>query len=321
MIRDLIHLPLNELQKEAFRLRMLHFSKKLTFSIPDTISYNDSSICIKKNSFPAISITGTRCELRCEHCRGMLLKSMIPAETPQSLYKIVEELVINGASGILLSGGANQNGEVPLGKFIPTIRKIKERFPHFKIIVHTGLIRAEIGRELKSAGIDQILIDVIGDDETIKEVYHLDKRVIDYENTLWMLKEMGHKLAPHIIIGHYFGEIRGEWRALEIVSNIEVETIVLVILKPLSRINPWKIPVTEEVAKITAIARILNPRTHITMGCIRPSNSNKIKMEIGAIDSGINAVTFPLQSTIEYAQSVGFEIYFMSMCCSLISCL
>ena len=72
---------------------------------------------------------------------------------------------------------------------------------------------------------------------------------------------MGHRLAPHIVIGHHYGEIRGEWRALEIVTRVGVETIVLVVLKPLhgsgrprSRFQNRK-----RVSRISAVARILNP--------------------------------------------------------------
>ena len=130
---------------------------------------------------------------------------------------------------------------------------------------------------------DQILIDVIGDEKTIREVYHLNKKVADYEETLRMLKEMGHRLAPHIIIGHHFGEIRGEWKALEMVTRVGVETIVLVVLKPLH--NPVrlqvKIPTPEDVSRISAIARILNPDIPIRMGCIRPAHPWKSEMEKG----------------------------------------
>jgi hypothetical protein len=172
--------------------------------------------------------------------------------------------------------------------------------------------------DLKEAGIEQILIDVIGDNDTIQEVYHLDKRVEDYEETLWMLKEIGHRLAPHIIIGHHFGEIRGEWRALEIITRVGVETIVLVILKPLIGKDQFRTPTPEETSKITAIARILNPFTPIRMGCIRPAHPSKPEMEKGAIDSGVNTIAYPLQGTIEYAKEIGLQTKFIEMCCSLI---
>lgn len=318
MIHDLIQLPLSDLLPEAFRLRKLHFGNELTFSIPGTVAYQDDTLSLQKDRFAAISVTGTHCALHCEHCQGKLLESMIPANDPDIFSQTADELRSHGALGILVSGGANRDGEVPLEKFLLSFKEIKKKAPSFKIIVHTGLIKREVAVGLKEAGVDQVLIDVIGDDDTIREVYHLNKRVEDYEETLWMLKEMGHRLAPHIIIGHHFGEIRGEWKALEIVTRVGVETIVLVVLKPLTGRNSFRTPLPEETSKISTIARILNPTLPIRMGCIRPAHPSKAKMEKGAIDSGVNTIAHPLQGTIEYAKEKGFETRFIEMCCSLI---
>jgi lipoyl synthase len=319
MIKDLIERPLAALQSEAFRIRKVHFGDELTFSIPGTVSYHDNTLPYQKGRFVAISVTGSHCDLRCGHCKGKLLESMIPAEDPETFLQVAGRLRGNGVHGILVSGGADQNGEVPLRKFIPSIKVLKEMDPQFKVIAHTGLIQRETAKGLKEAGVDQILIDVIGDDDTIHEVYHLNKRVEDYEETLWMLKEMGHRLAPHIIIGHHFGEIRGEWRALEIVTRIGVETIVLVIFKTLvlDKENHFKIPKPEETSRISAVARILNPNIPIRMGCIRPAHPSKGEMEKGFILSGVNTIAYPLQGTIEYAKEIGLQTKFIEMCCSL----
>lgn len=317
MLNQLIQTPLTDLQSEAFRLRKLHFGNELTFSIPGTVVYQDITHSFQKDRFAAVSITGTHCALHCEHCKGKLLESMIPANDPETFSHTLERLRSKGALGILISGGANREGEVPLTKFIPSIKEIKKKDPSFKIIVHTGLIRQEVAKGLKEAGVDQILIDVIGDDDTIQEVYHLNKKVKDYEETLWMLKEMGHRLAPHIIIGHHFGEIRGEWNAIEIVTRVGVETIVLVVIKPLVGRNSFRTPTPDETSKISAIARILNPTTPIRMGCIRPAHPSKAGMEKGAIDSGVNTLAYPLQGTIDYAKERGLETRFIEMCCSL----
>jgi hypothetical protein len=177
-----------------------------------------------------------------------------------------------------------------------------------------------MAEELKDAGVDQILLDIIGDDDTIHEVYHLNKRVEDYEETLWMLKEMRHRLAPHIIIGHHFGAIRGEWRALEMVTRVGVETIVLVILKTLlpAGENHLRVPKPEEAARVSAVARILNPNIPIRMGCIRPAHPWKAEMEKEFILSGVNTIAYPLQGTIDYAKEIGLRTKFIEMCCSLI---
>ena len=320
MIEHLIQAPLKELQKEAFRIRKARFGNELTFSIPGTISYHDKAFSSQKHRFAAISVTGNHCALRCEHCQGKLLESMIPAEDPVTFLGVTDRLHSNGALGILVSGGADQNGRVPLKKFIPAIKAIKEKDPKFKVIVHTGLIQREMAIELKEAGVDQILIDVIGDDDTIREVYHLKKHVEDYEETLRMLKEMGHRLAPHIIIGHHFGVIKGEWRALEMVTRVGVETIVLVIFKTLHPAGKdhFKIPTPDETSRISAMARILNPAIPIRMGCIRPAHPWKAEMEKGFILSGVNTIAYPLQGTIDYAKEIGLETRFIEMCCSLI---
>jgi uncharacterized radical SAM superfamily protein len=314
-ISHLIRTPLDELKREAFRIREQNFGKEITFSFPDIISHRSREL-----RFAAISVTGGHCDLRCAHCKGKLLESMIPAVNAETFSRSVDHLRLKGAHGILVSGGADRNGEVPLEEFIPPIKTLKQNDPQFRVIVHTGLIRKETAEKLKEAAVDQILIDVIGDEDTIREVYHLDKSVEDYEEALWMLKEMGHRLAPHIIIGHHFGEIRGEWRALEMVTRVAVETIVLVVLKNLQPDgeNLFKVPDPEEISKISAIARILNPGIPIRMGCIRPADPRKAAMEKGAIDSGINTIAYPLQGTIDYAKEIGLDSKFIEMCCSLV---
>ena len=320
IISRLIQLPLTELQPEAFRIRKNHFGGKLTFSIPGTMSYHDATLSCQKDRFAAISVTGGKCDLQCAHCKGKLLEPMLPAPDPETFLKIADGLRLNGAHGILVSGGADRNGEVPLGKFIPSIKTLKERDPQFRVIVHTGLLQRETAKKLREAAVDQILVDVIGDEDTIHDVYHLHKRVQDYEETLRMLKEMGHRLAPHIIIGHHFGEIRGEWRALDMVTRVGVETIVFVILKNLQidEEDHFKVPRPEEISRVLAIARILNPTTPIRMGCIRPAHPWKAMMERGAVDSGVNTVAYPLQGTIDYAKQIGLDTTFIELCCSLV---
>jgi len=318
MIDRPIQTPLSDLQAEAFRIRKEHFGDELTFSAPGVVSYHAHEIPSQRNRFAAISVTGKQCDLQCGHCRGKLLDSMVPAETPDVLLQVTDRLRSEGSLGVLISGGADKHGEVPLQRFIPTIARIKQKAPDFRVIVHTGLLQEETAVGLKHAGVDQILIDVIGDNDTIREVYHLNKRVEDYEKTLVMLKDMGHRLAPHIVIGHHMGEIRGEWRALEMISRVGVETVVLVIFKPIASTGKVTLPHPEDVSRIAAAARIMNPRTPIRMGCIRPAHPSKGEMERGCINSGVNTVAYPLQGTIDYAREIGLKTSFVQMCCSLI---
>ena len=87
------------------------------------------------------------------------------------------------------------------------------------IHVHTGLVNRRVARQLKDARIDAALIDIIGSTETIKEIYHLDSTVQEYEDSLKALAEFNLPLIPHIIAGLHFGQLKGELAALRMVSK------------------------------------------------------------------------------------------------------
>jgi uncharacterized radical SAM superfamily protein len=99
-----------------------------------------------------------------------------------------------------------------------------------------------------------------------------------------------------------------------------LKTIVLVIFRTLipAGKNHFKVPKPEDAARVSAVARILNPKIPIRMGCIRPAHSSKAKMEKGFILSGVNTIAYPLQGTIEYAKEIGLKTKFVELCCSLI---
>src|SRR3972149_7365439 len=96
-IDSLIQLPLRELQSEAFRLRKAHFGNELTFSIPGTVSYHDDNHPLQRDRCAGISVTGSHCDLRCAHCKGKLLESMIPAVDPKTFSDAVDHLRLKGA--------------------------------------------------------------------------------------------------------------------------------------------------------------------------------------------------------------------------------
>src|SRR5574341_1680209 len=75
------------------------------FYTPSFKSYSSSEIAsCGKSAWPAVSITGRECSLQCDHCRAKVLESMIPALTPEALWRVVSEQVSKGARGMLLTG-------------------------------------------------------------------------------------------------------------------------------------------------------------------------------------------------------------------------
>ncbi len=192
---------------------------RINFYTPTFKAYATSELAgCGKSAWPAVSITGGDCKLACDHCKAKILEPMIPARTPDELWRVVNGQIDSGAQGMLLTGGSNQRNEVEYDAFYPTIRRIKDAFPAFKIAMHTALVDADIARRMEDSGIDAAMMDVIGAQDTISQVYHLKRSVADFERSLECLTATSMKVVPHIVIGLHYGRMLGEWNALEIVG-------------------------------------------------------------------------------------------------------
>ena len=82
------------------------------------------------------------------------------------------------------------------------------------------------------AGIaDCVSFDFVGDDQTIHEVFGLQRTVDDYTQCYQNLRKQV-KVMPHICIGLHGGEIRGEYRAVEILQELGIDALTFIIFTP-----------------------------------------------------------------------------------------
>jgi len=194
--------------KEAREKSWGVFGKKITFYIPGMIRCDGIS-----GKYQALSITGKDCTLQCEHCKGELLRSMFQASTPEALVARCLQIDQRGNHGVLISGGCDQNGRLPWDRFLPAIREIKDR-TGLLVSIHSGLVDRNTARGLKEAGVDQALIDVVGDDETYRRICHVPFGTEQIVSSMEALESAGLEVVPHVVCGLDFGEIKGERRAL-----------------------------------------------------------------------------------------------------------
>ncbi len=308
----------NNLLQQAWKVRQ-NFDPVIHFFAPGAKHYYNRYYSNHANSFVNMSVTGKTCACRCDHCKGRLLETMVAVLSPREMRNVVDRLLNIGGKGILVSGGADAEGEVPLLPYIEVMKYAKNM--GLKVLVHGGLIQPDTAAGLKEAGVDQVLLDVIGDENTIKRVYHLDRTPDDYLQSMVYCREAGLELAPHVVIGLHYGQIRGEKLALEMIREVAPETVVLVILTPsagtaMAELMP---PPIDKVAEIIAAARIMNPYTTLTLGCARPPGLYKRRVEIEAVDCGVNGIAYPDEVTVCYAANRGLEARFSEECCSLIA--
>ncbi|MEM2972411.1 MAG: radical SAM protein, partial [Candidatus Bathyarchaeia archaeon] len=172
----------------------------IRFYAPSFMPYKTSHYRSSPTDFPTISVTGKACALKCKHCEGKVLETMYPAATPEKLFRLCSRLKADGALGCLISGGCQPNGAVPLERFVEAIERVKRELS-LTVFVHTGIIDFFMAEKLKNAGVDAALIDIIGADETINEIYGLNLTVSDYDASLRALSEAGVVFVPHVIVG------------------------------------------------------------------------------------------------------------------------
>jgi len=310
---------LEEMMEVSRELSWKNFGRRIRFYAPGFASYKSPFFSSSPWLFPSVSVTGTACALKCKHCQGKLLKTMIPAFTPAELVGVCRELKGKGCLGLLISGGCLSDGSVPLSRFIGAMAQIK-RDLGLKIVAHTGLIDGETARRLKEAGVDAALIDIIGSNETIREVYQLNAGVKDYDESLRALHEAGIPSVPHVLIGLHYGKIKGELHALELISKYDPAAVIIIALTPIrgTLMEDVKPPTPEDIVKILIAARLMMPATPIVLGCMRPKGKHRLEADKLAVRAGVNAIAFPTEAAINLAESMGLAITFSPLCCSQI---
>lgn len=303
---------LMSLLKEARELSWQRFGKRITFYVPGMFVCHGV-----RGKYPAISLTGSECALQCDHCRGKLLEPMIHAVTPADLLETCLRLDERGAIGCLISGGSSVDGRLPWDEFVPVIYEIKEK-TRLNVSVHTGFVSLEMAEALKKAGVDQALIDVIGSEETLGEVFHLDFGLARVEETLAALFGVGLEVIPHIVIGAHGGEIRGEMRALEMLKKYIPSILVFVVMMPLKGTPMYQQdkPSPAEVAEIIARSRLALPGTEISLGCARPRDKRGELIELYALEAGVNRMALYSDEVIQRAKNYNLEITYQKTCCS-----
>jgi uncharacterized radical SAM superfamily protein len=243
---------------------------------------------------------------------------MPDVSTPEKLKRFCLDLDSQGGVGLLVSGGSTKEGRVPLELLIPTMRWVKEN-TGLLLEVHTGLLNREEAEELASTGMDIAALDVVGSNETIKRIYGLNASVDDYWITMSALKDAGvPEVAPHICVGLDYGEVKGEFKALELSAMLDPNVIVFLGLIPTEGTAMVEVPPPsiEVISKLISEATNLCPNAEISLGCMR-SRSDRAEMEIQAILAGAKRIAMPSNKTIQKTVEIGYNIKILDGCCAI----
>lgn len=311
--------PMN-LTTECLEIRRANFGDEIAFHAPGLRRYKtdefDSQNAIE---FASISVTGTACALSCEHCKTNVLHGMADLRRHNgSLFDLCADLASKGARGVLISGGSDKQGRVPLLAHVSDMIRVRKELG-LAIRVHTGLPDEETCAALGEVSIDGAMIDVIGHRDTMREVYHLDSDPEDYENSLAWLEQYKVPTIPHIILGLHFGKMLGEATALEMIVRHPPNILVLVVLMPLTGTPMVEVtpPPLEEIGAFFEKSRKALPFTPVMLGCARPMGNLKVEIDRLAVDAGLNGIAYPANGIVEYARQSGLQPTFINACCGV----
>ena len=256
--------------------------------------------------FSSVSVTGKHCDLMCTHCLGKHLCGMIFAENPAILYENAKILKANGGSGILISGGCDINGKVPLSKFVSTIRNISDL--GLLINVHSGIIDLYDAKLLVSSGVNCFSVDVHQDPDVIKEVFHLEGPEV-YENTIDAIIEAGGTIVPHLTIGLSFKDLI---KSAELVKEKGLNSVVILALVPTKGTVFENNHISEDEI-VNSIKAIMDMGLNVTLGCMRDRRMRDVERR--CVELGVTKIANMSQDTEKWAVSEGYKIIKKNGCC------
>jgi lipoyl synthase len=305
---------------ECRAIRQANFSPEILFHTPGFRGYQTSEHDnLEEAEFVSVSVTGTACALRCEHCNAKVLRGMLDlSRSNGSLYDLCAGLAERGTRGVLISGGSDRFGRVPLLPHIPDLLRIRRELG-LVVRVHVGLPDEETCAALGSLELGGAMIDIIGHADTIRDVYHLAADPEDYEEALAGLEKYHVPVVPHIVLGLHFGKFLGEVRALEMVLRHPPSLLVLVVLESISKTGMANVipPALNEIGAFFERARKALPTTPLMLGCARPMGAMKAKIDRLAVDAGFNGIAYPANEIAEYTRQAGLQPKFMNACCGV----
>jgi len=282
---------------EAWSVRVAHFPPEITFARP-------------ASTLP-ISLTGQLCPLNCSHCNGHYLRHMVSLDEALA----AETARVQRASSFLISGGCvAATGRVPFVAYLPELARLH---CSARLNFHVGLVDDAEASMLAGLA-DVVSFDVVGDDATIHEVLHLNRRVADYEASLAALRRHV-RVVPHVLAGLHAGRLLGERRAVDIVAEQGCTELVVIVLIPTPGTDFADIapPEPAEVADLLFYARHRMPQARLGLGCMRPAGAYRSVLDPLAVRAGVQTIVQPSPAATGEAKRLGLAIRTTSECCVL----
>ena len=245
----------------------------------------------------------------CEHCRGHYLRGMTGAETSGELLSEAGRIRASGGRGMLISGGSDASGRVPVADHADAVASIVSG--GLEVNVHAGFICREEAERLVASGVSRFSVDLHQDPEIIRGFMHLDREPEDYGELIDIIREAGGIPVPHITLGFGAEDLSSSLKLLRSKGITDVVVLTLV---------PTPGTVTEhsrmnEDAAAGAVMMMSAMGFSVTLGCMRDRTLRGL--EVKCIQAVARRIANPSADTVRWAREIGFTTETDDRCCCM----
>jgi uncharacterized radical SAM superfamily protein len=234
---------------------------------------------------------------------------MIDIRGTPDLFRVIEDLLAAGADGLLVSGGCDVYGSVPVMKETEAIRYASDS--GLKVNIHTGFIGKEDAERLVKAGVSAFSVDVHQDPDIIRNILHLEVPLEAYSELLDNIVSAGGEAVPHLTVGFGALDLR---RSAELVKSKGFTDIVLLALVPTKGTMTERSLIPEDVI-VDAAKELMDMGFDVTLGCMRPRVHRDLERK--CIELGIRRIANPSRQTVLWAKEKGMKVIEKKTCCCI----
>jgi uncharacterized radical SAM superfamily protein len=218
------------------------------------------------------------------------------------------------ASSVLVSGGCDPPGTVPFMEHLPLLEQLRELG---RVNLHSGLAGPREAQAI-AGRVDVVSLDMVGDDDTVREVYGHQRGARAYQDAYLALRQHV-RVVPHLCIGLRGGDLGHEYRVLDFLKREGVEHLVLLVFIPTrgTRYGDAEPPPLKEVQRVVLRARTGLPSATLSLGCMRPGARYRSDLDTMALREGIDEIVNPSPPALRLAMENGFEVSEKWECCCL----
>ncbi len=263
----------------------------------------------------AVSVTGTACALHCSHCAGHYLEHMVDVKD------LREAIAREKPRSILLSGGCDLSGAVPLAARLQEIKELAREEAasgrSFTVNAHPGVATPEAARAIGEMA-SVVSFDFVLDDATIQEAFHGLWTGKDYVETFRNLRKGKAEVVPHVLVGLKKGRIAGEYEAVDFLLKEGISRLIFIVFIPTPGTSWAEVPPppVSEVATFMAWTRAKAPGLDVSLGCMRPAGKYRREVDVAAVRCGVDRIVLPHPDALKEAASRGLQVVTKEECCA-----